>query len=226
MILAWIFLCPTAIIDARAAKGVLTKGGWYKLHRNCQMLAVTLTIIGYVLITSDETVKIDEESSDTRRQHQLIGTVVTFLSIFEVCHGLLRNIISGAKKEGYDKEKHPHGPRRIIFNVLHILTGITLIFLAWSNVYTGTYIDCAGDACDDEVGWVKTPVQKVLAAGIYFALIAYILMGILQLAKNKGFVSSETIVGLRVQEEFPPTKMLLGRRPRQDVRVMGAGGAV
>ena len=135
MILAWIFLCPTAIIDARAAKGVLTKGGWYKLHRNCQMLAVTLTIIGYVLITSDETVKIDEESSDTRRQHQLIGTVVTFLSIFEVCHGLLRNIISGAKKEGYDKEKHPHGPRRIIFNVLHILTGITLIFLAWSNVY-------------------------------------------------------------------------------------------
>jgi hypothetical protein len=194
MILAWIFLCPTAIIDARAAKGVLTKGGWYRLHRNCQMLAVVLTIAGYFLIRSDKSVLIDENSSDTRRQHQLIGNVVTFLSIFQICLGLLRNIISGANKEGYDKEKHPHGPRRIIFNVLHILTGIALIFLSWNNVMTGTYINCAGDACDEMEGWVKKPVQSVIAAGTYFALIAYILMGILQLAKNKGYVSSETIV--------------------------------
>ena len=121
--------------------------------------------------------------------------VVVGLSIFQICLGLLRNVISGASKEGYDKEKHPHGPRRIIFNVLHILTGIVLVFLSWNNVMTGTYIDCGTDEqCEDMEGWVKSPVQKVIAAGTWFTLIAYVCMGALQLAKSKGYVSSKTIV--------------------------------
>lgn len=196
MILAWMFLCPTAVADARFAKGVLPgKQGetvfvytsWFRLHQVFQCLAVLFTIIGYIVIKSAELEIADNSPTESGKQsfsHKQIGTAVVVLSIVQVALGFLRNIIGGKHSEAY-----PHGRNRYIFNYAHWAVGLALVILSLNNVFSGVGLFCV-ENCDDydSQGWVKTPIKSVYGAGVYFAVIAYLLVAMLQLAVKFGGV--------------------------------------
>ena len=135
MVFAWVFLCPTAIFDARAAKGVLGPL-WFQLHRAMQTLAVLLTIIGIIIISTDDTVKITAESPEASQTHSNIGYTVLAFSIFQVLLGYTRNLISQHDAKHKDPD-HPHGPRRWLFNYAHYATGLVLVILSLLNVFSG-----------------------------------------------------------------------------------------
>lgn len=194
MIFAWVFLCPTAVVDARVAKGVLGPV-WFKLHRLFQTLAVLLTIVGFILIKSDVTVDITDVSADATQLHSKIGTAVFVLSIFQMLLGYFRNIIAGHTKNS-DHEAFPHGPYRYVFNYAHWITGAACTILGFLNVYSGIWLNCpndpaAGSPCADGIGWIKTPVKKVYGGGVYFAIIVYVLFAVLQLLVKFQMVSDD-----------------------------------
>ena len=75
--------------------------------------------------------------------------------------GLLRNVISG----GPHSDKHPHGPRRVIFNWLHRLNGYLLFGLATYTVYKGVTVFTVGSTKADASGtvfyqWVSARCER------------------------------------------------------------------
>jgi len=196
MVFAWVFLCPTAIFDARAAKGVLGPL-WFQLHRAMQTIAVLLTIIGIIIISTDDTVEITAESPAASQTHSAIGYTVLAFSIFQVLLGYTRNLISKHDAKHSDPD-HPHGPRRWLFNYAHYATGLVLVILSLLNVFSGLWLGCPDENpsqdCVDGIGWVKAPVKDFYYAGVIFAIIAYVGIASLQLLKKFGVVESASLV--------------------------------
>ena len=196
MVFAWIFLCPTAVFDARAAKGVLGPL-WFQLHRAMQTIAVLLTVVGVIIIASDETVEITAESPSASQTHRTIGYAVLGFSLFQVLLGYGRNVISQHDAAHKDPE-HPHGARRWLFNYAHWITGLLLVVLSLLNVFSGLWLGCPDENpssdCVDGIGWVKAPVKDFYYAGVIFAIFAYVCVASLQLLVKFDKIESKTLV--------------------------------
>ncbi len=195
MVFAWVFLCPTAVFDARAGKGLLGPL-WFQLHRGMQVVAVLLTIAGAVLIFMDESVKITADSPIASQRHRKIGTAVIALSIFQLLLGFARNLISQKRSSDAKDVNFPNGRRRWLFKYMHWGTGLLLVVLAYLNVFSGLWLGCSDSNrspdCERGIGWVSAPVKDFFYIAVVFPAISYLAVAGFQLVSAPSRSGSAT----------------------------------
>ncbi|XP_029650676.1 putative ferric-chelate reductase 1 isoform X2 [Octopus sinensis] len=127
MIVAWVFFASVGIFAARYSKSVNKKLCkimlWFQLHRTFMVLAMLLTILGFILIFIQNEGEYSELQGSSAKAHPIIGIIVT---IFVIINPIL----------GYFRPGKDH-PKRIYFNWVHSMIGTILMILADVTIFIG-----------------------------------------------------------------------------------------
>ncbi|XP_052832488.1 putative ferric-chelate reductase 1 isoform X2 [Octopus bimaculoides] len=127
MIVAWVFFGSVGIFAARYSKSINKKLCkimlWFQLHRTFMVLAMLLTILGFILIFIQNEGEYSELHSTSAKAHPIIGIIVT---IFVIVNPIL----------GYFRPGKDH-PKRIYFNWVHSMIGTVLMILADVTIFIG-----------------------------------------------------------------------------------------
>ncbi|CAI9740447.1 putative ferric-chelate reductase 1 isoform X3 [Octopus vulgaris] len=127
MIVAWVFFASVGIFAARYSKSVNKKLCkimlWFQLHRTFMVLAMLLTILGFILIFIQNEGEYSELQGSSAKAHPIIGIIVT---IFVIINPIL----------GYFRPGKDH-PKRIYFNWVHSMIGTILMILADVAIFIG-----------------------------------------------------------------------------------------
>jgi hypothetical protein len=176
MVLAWIIFSSMGIFTGRFMRTVLGKGGfWFKIHMYSQLLTAALTLAGYIYITSKVDDNLDDKKDDDN-PHRKVGIVVFVLAMLQVLLGFARNLISGEPSNPEDP--NDHGPRRWIFQLLHITLGYT----AWiMSVVAMSYgIQLLGGNDDDGEMAVDSSYKTVLFIWVAFTAAAFVVLEVMK----------------------------------------------
>jgi len=124
MVVIWGILVPLAVVYARYYK--TDDGTWFKVHKNTQLVAMTLLIVSFSVI-----VGYTRTSGDAhfRTYHSFMGLVIFIACMFQALVALVRPAIG---KEGKETTKRKY------WGYSHRWTGRLLVFFAGINILTET----------------------------------------------------------------------------------------
>jgi hypothetical protein len=95
MIVAWIFLAPIGLLSARYFKYLFEEHNflgtklWFLIHRPILILAVLVTIAGFIVILEDKDFKWIKPGKNGTRiglAHSIFGILVIALSVIQVIY--------------------------------------------------------------------------------------------------------------------------------------------
>uniref|UniRef100_A0A914H8E3 ascorbate ferrireductase (transmembrane) n=1 Tax=Globodera rostochiensis TaxID=31243 RepID=A0A914H8E3_GLORO len=136
MTLAWLLFAPTAILFSRfqrdPLKRLLGEHLWFQVHRLLNMLTVICVLIAFVCVLSGiggvwagPTIYLSaKENFAWPSLHALFGLITVLVTVFQPVSALFRC--------------HPDSSARVVFNVLHAITG----YIGWLSAMIAICIAC------------------------------------------------------------------------------------
>lgn len=130
MTLSWGFFLPIGALMAISFRGKFSsingEGGtalWFRLHVSIQIIGLILSIIGFTI----PMINIEQHFKGT---HQIFGTVIFGMGLFQAIQGMVR------PKKSHNPNDGPTLVRKI-WEVCHKGFGKIVIILAWANIFLG-----------------------------------------------------------------------------------------
>ena len=185
MAVAWIFCVPIGILIAKFFKSS-NNPIWLKSHIFFQLAAFSLTIAGFGLAIYY--IKLDGSTHFAADyNHGKIGLFLTIGIFIQFLGGLLRpsnktiqsnpppnvpfdDLINTNPTVTITQPTQYITKYRKIFNILHKLLGISLLFIAYWNIYTG--IDIASqDYLKNPELWKKLLISAVVIPTFFYVIV-------------------------------------------------------
>jgi hypothetical protein len=122
MIFVWIVLVSTGILIARHFKlswsnrKICGKPIWFAIHRLIMMIAVTLTLIAFILILVYKKGQWTSSMNQQEFAHSIIGIIVVCFASIQPLMAIFRC--------------NPNGSYRFIFNYVHATVGLSALVLS------------------------------------------------------------------------------------------------
>jgi DOMON domain/Eukaryotic cytochrome b561 len=153
MVIGWTILVPLAVGTAVLRNFLaLPTGRWFQIHRFLNSIAVACTIAGFSIAV--HIIKTEDGSSANHFtntiQHHKIGLVIFLFAILQAVSGFFRPQLphkpepaiadeeaDGDKSPAADDAPLKKSPQRIVFEIMHRLTGTCAMVMGWVNVDSG-----------------------------------------------------------------------------------------
>lgn len=175
--IAWALLVPAAIASS-VLRSYLPDGAWFQVHRGLNSLAITLTLISFLLAVKGISDNGGSHFSDLT--HHTVGLIIFLATLAQGVNGLLRPHVphpEPADEEDVDEDKGapPKTSARVAWEYGHRILGVVLLAVAWWQVQSG--IELYSDI------FVATDRRPLFWAVVLVLSFIYIAAGVFQKVK-------------------------------------------
>lgn len=175
MVLAWLGFASIGITTARFFKKSLPgeicgKPSWFAIHRFCMASVVVLFVLATIFIFVHARRYIAPSEGSIKFTHAILGTLVVVLGLVNVIMALFR--------------PHPGEPKRPIFNWAHWGVGTSAYLIGAITILLGTS-NRESQGNDRLLDSVPEFVFWVVVGGVFFHLVIWLILTIIDLSKKK-----------------------------------------